>query len=540
MEGVKNLKNMKTNKIFILALVISLFSASCSEDVLNVENPNAITQYSYYKTLDHANQAIVACYDALKGNGLYGLRLPFVSIALGDFGVFEKPIYEDFIYTPDDEDIKFIWGYAYRGVAKCNLALEKIPQIQDPALTDELRSRLLAEARFLRAMYNFILHTRFNEPPLITSVITDMQAEFGNSTWDEYLTQIEKDLLGYDDGGKHIPGAIEVLPVTYDDANIGRATKGAAMFLLAKTYLYHEQWDKAKEYLQKIIDLNVYGLMQAQGTDSTDYIDAFLCNSSSVDLTYKGRTYKAENNKESIFSIEFAAGDFVRNNYLPGWMIDGSVYNAYNGINGWKNTSCSVAYANEFEKTPDHVSGIKYDPRKYGTIYVPGDTITNDKTSKNYVPFDPDIHLLSNIRTGYGIKKYLYPLHEGTAAPFNSPNDWRLFRYSEVLLMLAEVEYHINGSTPLALDAINQVRERAGLDPLTVVTPMAIAHERAVEFGFEGERYWDLVRWERVGGDWPQPTDYLPHYTVGRDEFFPIPTGEVTKMHGKLNQNPGW
>ena len=534
------MKKMKTFKIFFVILVAFLFSG-CSEDVLNVENPNAITQYSYYKTLDHANQAIVASYDALKGNGLYGLRLPFVSNALSDFGVYEKPLYEEFIYTPDDEDIKFIWGYAYRGVAKCNLAMEKIPQIQDPALTDEIRTRLLGEAKFLRALYNFILHTRFNDPPLINKVITDMQEEFGNSTWEEYMTQIEKDLLGYDDAsGKHIDGAIEVLPVTYDDANVGRATKGAAYFLLAKTYLYHEQWDKAKEYIQDLIDLHAYELVQAQGQDSTDYIDAFLSNSSSVDLKHNGRTYISENNKESIFSIQFAAGDFVRNNYLPGWMCDGSVYNAYNGINGWKNTSCSVAYANMFEKTPNHPSGIKYDPRKYGTVYVPGDTITNNPASQNYVPFDPSKHLLSSIRTGYGMKKYLYPLHEGNAAPFNSPNDWRLFRYSEALLILAEAEYHINGSSPLALDALNQVRERAGLEPLTEVTPMAIVHERACELGFEGERYWDLVRWGRIGGDWPSPTDYLEHFNVGRDEFFPMPTGEVTKMHGKMQQNPGW
>ncbi len=532
---------MKTSKIFFLTLIVSLFFASCSNSVLDVQNPNAITQYSYYVNLDQANQAVIACYDALKGNGLYGLRMPFVSNAISDFGVFESPRFRQLIYTPSDGDIKFIWGYSYRGVTKCNLAIDKISQIKDPAMTDEIRANLIAQARFLRSLYNFILHTKFNQPPLITKVISDMQEEFGNSSWDEFLAQIEKDLIGYDDdAGNHISGAIEVLPETWDNANVGRATKGAALFLMAKTYLYHEDWEKAKEYAQKVVDLGIYSLMQAQGPDSTDYINAFLSNSSSVDLTYKGRTYKSENNDESIFSIQYAAGDFVRNANLPGWMCDGSVYNAYNGINGWRNTSCSVSYANEFEKTPYHTSGIKYDPRKYGTIYVPGDTITNDKSSPNYVPFDPKLHLLTNIKTGYGIKKYLYPLHEGTAAPYNSPNDWRLFRYSEDLLILAEAEYHINGSSAIALDAINQVRERVGLNPLTVVTPAAIVHERASELGFEGQRYWDLVRWGRLGGEWPNPSDYIEYFHIGRDEFFPIPTGEISKMHGKLVQNPGW
>jgi hypothetical protein len=531
---------MKKFKYTIL-IILMAFLTGCSEDILNVENQNAITQYSYYKTADHAHQALVACYDAIKGNGLYGLRLVWVSNNLDDHTVYEKPTFEEFIYTADDDNMKYIWGYLYRGVAKCNLALEKIPQIEDPALTYELKERYLGEIRFLRSLYNFILHTRFNEPPLITEVITDMQATFGNSSWPEFLDQIEKDLLGYEDGsGNDIPGAIDILPVFYDDENIGRATKGAALTLMAKTYLYHEDWASAKKCLQDVISLNAYELSKAQGVDSLDYIYAYLANSSSVDLTHNGRTYKAENNSESIFSIQFKAGEFVRNNYLPGWMIDGSVYNAYNGINGWKNVSCSKSYAEEFESTPDHVSGIRFDPRKYGTLFVPGDTVSRDPSSRYFGPFDPKEDLLSHINTGYGVKKYLYPLHEGLAAPFNSPNDWRLFRYSEVLLMLAEAEFHLNGSTDLALNALNEVRERAGLELLTEITSMDIVHERSCEFGFEGERYWDLVRWGRIGGEWPDPADYMEGYVTGKHEFFPIPTYELAKMQGKLDQNPGW
>ncbi len=531
---------MKSIRYSIL-IIFLFFSASCSEDILNVENKNAITQMSYYKTAEHAHQALVAAYDAIKGNGLYGLRLVWVSNNLDDHTIYEKPTFEEFIYTADDDNMKYIWGYLYRGVAKCNLALEKIPPIEDPSLTYELKERYIGEVKFLRALYNFILHTRFNEPPLINEFIIDMQATFGNSTWPEFLEQIEKDLLGYEDeSGDHISGAVDVLPAEYDDANIGRATKGAALTLMAKAYLYHEEWQKAKECAQEVIELDVYELSEAMGTDSMDYVYAFLANSSSIDLNHKGRVYKAENNSESIFSIQYKAGEFIRNNYLPGWMIDGSVYNAYNGINGWKNVSCSRAYAEEFEETPYHVSGIQYDPRKYGTIYVPGDTLTNDKTSFYYQPFVPRQHLLNHINKGYGVKKYLYPLHEGLGAPFNSPNDWRLFRYSEVLLMLAEAEYHLSGSTTLAINAINEVRERAGLELLTEVTAMDIVHERSCEFGFEGERYWDLIRWGRIGGEWPSPEEYLEGYVPGKHEFFPIPTYELAKMQGKLKQNPGW
>lgn len=532
---------MKHHTSILTILGLATLLAACSEDILDIENKNALTLNDYYTTAEHAEQAVVACYDAIKSNGLYGLRLTWVSIAMGDFGVYEKPIFEELIYTPDDESVKFIYGYAFRGVAKCNLALEKIAGITDPLLTDDLRDRMYGEIRFLRAMYNFILHTRFYEPPLITSTIGNMQATFGNATWEEFLTQIEHDLLGYEDeDGEFIHGAVDLLPEIWDDENVGRATSAAAYALMGKTYLYHNKWAEAVENFREVVDMGIYELIQPQGTDPKDFIYAFMCNFSSEDLTHKDRTYRAENNIESIFSIQFASTDFVRTPYLPGWMCDGHILNAYNGINGWRNTAVSQSYVDMFAETPGHVSGIDRDPRLYGAVYTAGDTITNDRTSDFFIPFDPAKHQLSIINTGYAIKKGLYPLHETGEAPFNAPHDWRLIRYSDVLLMLAEAEYHLNGSTDLAVDALNQVRERAGLEPLEQITADDIVRERACECGLEGERFWDLVRWGRIGGEWPTPEDHIPGFITGRHEFFPIPTIEISKMQGALKQNPGW
>jgi starch-binding outer membrane protein, SusD/RagB family len=531
---------MKRYKIFLLVAVFSFLSGSCSEDYLDVENKNAITQNDYYNTAEHAQQAVITCYDAIKSNGLYGLRLPHMSIAIGDFGVYENDQFQRLIFTADHEHVKFIWGYLYRGITKCNLALEKIPQIDDPVLDDYTRNRLTGEVKFLKSLYNFILHTRFNTPPLLNERILDMQATFGNSEWSEYLEQIEKDLLGYtNEDDQYVPGAIELLPESYDDENIGRATKGAALTLMGQTYMYHEDFTKAKQYLQDVVDMGVYELSMPQGTDSIDYVYAFLCNSSSVDLKHGENVYQAELNKESVFSVTFAYTDFVRTPYLPGWMCDGHILAAYNGMNGWGNTSASATMANEFEKLESHPGSLNYDPRKYGTVYTSGDSVTKDKASDYYRLFNPDRDLLPSINTGYAIKKGLYPLHEEMGG-FNAPHDFRLLRYSHVLLMLAEAEYHLNGSTPLALDAINQVRSRAGLELLTEVTPLAIIHERACEFGLEGIRFWNLVRWGRLGGDWPQPTDYIEDFIIGKHEFLPVPTIELSKMQGELKQNPGW
>ena len=531
---------MKKYIKYAFGFLVILFVSGCSKDYLDIENRNAFTVDSYYTTRDHAMQAIVASYDALKGNGLYGLKYPFLSIVFGDLAVMEGSVYNEFIFgAEDNEYIKYIYGYVYRGVAKSNMALEKIPLIEDPLFDDALRERLLGEARFLRALYNFIAHITFYRPPLINEVLVDINEVFGNSTWPEFLEQIEKDLLGYEnEGGEHIPGAIEILPETYDDENMGRATKGAALLLLAKTYMYHERWDLARQYLQDVMDLGIYELSQPMGTDSADYVNAYLCNFSSVDLSHKGNVYKGEFNKESVFEITYANTDFVRTYYLPGWMCDGSLYSNYNAVNGWRNVSPEASFAESFESTPGHIAGIQYDPRRYATVYSEGDTISLDPESSYNNPFNPLVHTV--VRTGYGIRKYLFPLHEGGPAPFNAPHNWRLFRYSDVLLMYAEAEYHVNGSTGAALDALNQVRARAGLNALTEVTPAAIVNERMWEFGLEGQRYFDLVRWGRIGGEWPKPVDHIEYFVENMTEFFPIPQIEISRCQGKLKQNPGW
>jgi starch-binding outer membrane protein, SusD/RagB family len=529
---------MKCKLNFILIFLLPIVFTACSKDYLDLSNPNALTLEDYYTTKEHALQAIIPCYDALKGNGIYGVRLPFIFTAMDDQGVYERPTYENYIFTTTEEEIIFLWGYLYRGISKCNLALEKIPLITDPALDSELRERLLGEAKFLRAMYNFILHTSFYQPPLINEYPKELTQTYGNATWPEFLEQIENDLIGYDVGGKHVSGAIEILPTQYGDEDLGRATKGAALSLMAKTYLYHENWAKSKEYLEKVIDLNMYSLSQPKGSDSADFVCAYLCNFAPVDFIVNGKTYKSENNSESIYEIQFANTTFVRNKWLPGWMCDGSLLPAYNAINGYKNTSASASFVAEFEQTPYHIAGIKYDPRRYATIYSAGDEITPTPGSPYKRGFKPASDLL--VKTGYGIRKYFYPLHEDSPAPWNSPNNWRLIRFDDILLMLAEAEYHLNGSSPVALDAINQVRERVGLNLLTEVTPEAIVHERSCEFGFEAVRFFDLVRWGKIGSPWPKPIDFMQDFKEGKNEYLPIPVTEISKMQGELNQNPGW
>ena len=89
---------MKKNIKYAFGFLVILFVSGCSKDYLDIENRNAFTVDSYYTTRDHAMQAIVASYDALKGNGLYGLKYPFLSIVFGDLAVMEGSVYNEFIF----------------------------------------------------------------------------------------------------------------------------------------------------------------------------------------------------------------------------------------------------------------------------------------------------------------------------------------------------------------------------------------------------------------------------------------------------------
>ena len=102
-----------------------------------------------------------------------------------------------------------------------------------------------------------------------------------------------------------------------------------------------------------------------------------------------------------------------------------------------------------------------------------------------------------NLHTGFGVRKYLDPTADNMTWFIYSTTDYLIFRYAEVLLNYAEAEFEL-GNSGEALDAINQIRDRAGVAPLTSIDRDAIHHERLIELCFEDHRYWDLRRWREA------------------------------------------
>ena len=513
-------------------LLLTIIFAGCSKEWLEVEPQNNLTSSLFYKTEDDAVSAITAAYDPLKGNGFFGVDFQLLFYAMDDRVIFENPNYENILFHSNDPMVSSMYMYIYRGLYRVNMALEKIPDIDmDPVLKD----RLIGEASFLRAFYNFYLRIVFNDPPLVTKVISSIdEGVLPNSPPEAFWAQIEEDLQK----------AIEVLPETYDNANIGRATKGAAEALLGKAYLYQQKWADAKKYLGDVISSGVYHLSMPRGNDSIDYVNAYLCNFTSQPRPAgDGGTYDAENNPESIFEIQNNNDPTYWNYYIPGYGSNGSLLSAYFSANGWRNIAPTAKFADQFEKAPtDHPAHLVYDPRRYASLFSIGDTVEYRPGYQWYnMGFDPKVHANPLIAQGYGVRKYYFPLYADTPeAPYNDPNNWRVIRYADVLLMYAEAEFHLNGSSQEALDAINQVRTRAGMPLLTEVTPEAIMHERDVELGLECDRFHDLVRWSLLPDPWVNPENMITGYQKGKTEYLPIPIDEITKSKGLLKQNPGW
>lgn len=202
----------------------------------------------------------------------------------------------------------------------------------------------------------------------------------------------------------------------------------------------------------------------------------------------------------------------------------------------------TAEYVAQFEEAPEnHPAGLKYDPRKYVTFYMPGDFIHYVQDKKEPRRWIDRVHTNASISQGFGWGKYFKPTFWDESSNLNNDyNNVRVFRYADVLLLLCEAEYMVNGSSQLALESINTVRARAGLTPLTQVTPADIIHERDIEFGFEWKRYWDLVRWSKYTPAWVNITEILPAYIPAREGYLPIPVAEINLSRGALKQNPGY
>jgi len=532
---MKQIKIGILHKLILTGVII--FAAGCGEDYLEVENINAVTTGNFYETERDAEYALYAAYGPIGWRGFNGNTFQFLFYCLDDRIIHENAQYELYVFNASDGRVGSLYYDLYKGVYRCNILLQSLPDIP---MAEETKNLYFGQLYFLRGFYYFYLASVFYAPPLVTYATENPSDTYGNTPQQELYDFVEEEFAK----------AINLLPWEWENGeDVGRATRGAALGMLGKAHLYQQEWDEASVYLKRLIDEGPHDLMMpAEDGDSLDYLYAYLCNFSPFNLSTEKKIYKAENNVESVFSAQFNDGFSTYGHYWnPGWQNDGSLFSAYFGINGWRNVVPSRKMAEQYEAVTSHPAGYDKDPRFYASFFSPGDTIDYwypDYSDFYHVPFKVGIHNLSAISQGYGLKKYCFPMHlSNSATPFQDPNNWRILRFSDVLLMYAEAEFHRNPSSADGLNALNRVRERVGMPPIPALTREAVIHERDIELFAECLRFFDLVRWGLIsdaGGTWVNTKDYITNFVPGKSEYLPIPISEINVMQGKLQQNPGW
>ncbi|WP_083923275.1 RagB/SusD family nutrient uptake outer membrane protein [Echinicola pacifica] len=515
---------MKT-RYFIIAIVTLFSTAMISCDDFLEEDPRGLlTPDNFFKNEDEAKLAL---------NGLQG-KMPAsagMDAILGtDQGVCGRfaiaPGWVAAVYDAEANHSSFAntWAGLYAGVRDANLLLARIG---DSPLTQEIKGSVRAQALFYRATFYFELTTLFGDVPYWRDEINMAEVSLlgqtaANTIQNEMISDLDEAITsGY-------------LSSDRWNQNNGRPTEWSVRMLKAHFHIWQEQWSEARSELIEITQ-----------------------NSPHKDLSPYGEMYKEGNeaHHELIFGREYLAN--VQNN--------GSTQNIAHYNSNAENASTRTA----MNQLGLYASSAATTFRKsYADSYDENDA------RKPYNIFGS--HTLANGQVAEFNWIYITKFQNGpvpvsdplftTANPVHTTSmPSRIFKLSDALLLLAEAEFMMEGSSAAALDPLNRVRRRANLPELTELTMQDIMSERGWELAAEG--YFghkrDLIRWgileetvmatpaaERAAGAYTlaisramDDSTKIANAPMGKFRVFPVPSQELLKsqdLGGGLVQNPLW
>lgn len=454
------------------------------------------------------------------------------------------------------------WELPYTIIRRLNVLIETLPTSTNTSTFIQSR---IAEARFLRAFNYFALVKRYGGVPLVTEVLPldapDKKMFPPRNTEQEVYNFVLSEL----DAAEVL---LKDLPQTY-----GRASQGAALALKCRTALY------AGSIAQfGTIQLNgLLGIVPAQATnyykiayDAAKKIQGLgyrLYNEDVDKVTNFKNIFLKERNNEMIFAKQY-------DNNLNFWLYGFLLAPKPHGYNYGMALAPSLEMAEEFEYVDGRPGQLDRgaiqqglwsmdklwkgkDPRFFASLWtngtpwkggnvdshkglIGGDGVlyVDEQNAYKGIPAWGNQNAGSNFGTGFGVLKLL---NEASTANMDERDgtDCPVFRYGEVLLNLAEAAFEL-GKTGEALDAINQLRNRAGIAPKTAVDRDVIRHERKVELAFEGHRYWDVRRWriaENVLSINPSGIRFILDYTASDFNSADFNTSRKYKLQVIPNYN---
>ncbi|WP_289044497.1 RagB/SusD family nutrient uptake outer membrane protein [uncultured Olleya sp.] len=488
---------MKNIKYTILFIATVMMTVSCSDDFVDVESQNESSENYFNSEQDYQN-ALIGAYDLLQStylNVLLGEIASDNTLAGGESAT-DVPGFQqidDMIHTPNNEQLRSIWGWMFAGVNRANFILEFQNKTDFSG-----KENVLAQARFLRAYYYFELVKWFGDVPLIVDqrFLFGDQFEVDRTPKEQVYTQIELDLMYASDN----------LP--YVQSQIGRITKGAAQALLGKVYLYQEKFGDAALVLEDLINSGPFDLV-------SDYATIFENDN--------------ENNIESVFEVQYS--DLEGAGFVCLQCSEGNVAVGFNGIRNYDGPDFDSGFSFNVP-TQEVVDQFESDDPRIDTAILDIEAWAASTGATYSTGYE---------HTGYYNRKYIARQGDSNIGDQNltNPNNYRAIRYADVLLMAAEALNRGSIADDRAQNYLNLVRQRAFGDMDHNITStgstltQAIYRERRVELVGEGHHFFDLVRTGRAASE-------IDGFVTGKNEIFPIPQIEIELTGNRWAQNPGY
>ena len=525
---------MKKLNLFTILMGMMLLAISCSEDYLDLKDPNRESADTYWTKEQDYRLAINAAYSCFRLPGYFGRWYHADMILRGDEGWSKSPAphwiaiatFNTSSYS-SSEGVVQPWLMIYRQVYYCNQIFDYMNDRGYALFTDKDEAdRILGQAYFMRGFAYWYLAGTYAKGPLQLNSTDNGPVVEQEAIYRQALADFEK--------------AEGLLPEDWTDfgsAEKGRVTVGAAKAMMAKVAMqlggYFKRpgndvsqaaafWQMAKTKMDEIEAMEIYDLVP-------EYRDNF----SEFD----------ELNEESIFEIIFR--DEIYNGKEVGTQRGKFVGFPVGGIGAWHDVYARAWLLDEFklEQTADD----KEDPRLMATLIFdkPGDTtMYYGKTWAQWNAAEP-------------LTQVCY-WNKYTNAEFKASEDYknginfRVVRLADIYLMQAEVINELNGDRSAAIEYINKVRRRSGMADLNAANYSTydgllerIKHERIVELCGECTRWYDLDRWgilfdqEEINWLAINRDEDFATFRLGISHRFIIPESEVSLYPG-LTQNNGY
>jgi hypothetical protein len=492
------MNNMLRNKFSFKGLLfIMLLLISCHDELLDPIPESVLTTTNFYRDANDLNLAVIGVYSKLQSDypSYYNLmELTTDNVYLAPQAVSPATIECDVMgITPANDIVAAFWEDTYNGIFRANSVLANIDKPAD--YKPDQKDQLTGEAKFLRAYFYFNLVRIFGDVPKVTTSLSINEARnTPRASESEIYDLIIDDLKD----------AISKLPVSIDK---GRASKGAAVGLLAKVYVFRKDWNNAKIYLEQLFNEFNYSLLN-------DF----------------SKVIKTEDHSEIIFAIKYIDGT---NGQLYSWQ-----YVPYSGVYGVISSGVSLLPAWSLHK-----------------LYEPGDTRKASTIEEWWKPWSAKA---ADPASWYPYVTKFQAAGISTNVGFGL--DLIVLRLADMILLYSEVLYELQ-QPDAAIVQINRIRQRAFGNTLHNYTLADVPSreafmdklflERRLELAFENERWFDLVRSGKLV---EKLTSYEALYNYATQkpvmenlsvkshmEKFPVPQRQIDQSNpGVLTQNAGY